>query len=264
MPEPVKPARLVGPLADEYGRRFRAAQDERIELGVPEPEPTPKWTSPNLIGAEWSSPETDWPTRFRQRMGARLPRQAGTATHFAELFPWWGDDARARLLDAAEREDRPIVLNGPAGTGKTSVACWLGLRDAVWSVWDLSGEKPEPRVGSYMQLYRRAWGLLGQMKRGFKTPGETIDSKCLRADWLCLDDLEEAETAWDRKTLADIIVRRVDGSRRTVLCLDQDPADFEQAWGGACYGALKRSGLIVNLSRSDRPEVAGKTHMEVW
>lgn len=237
-------------------QHVETAAESRRERGLPEPELLPEEAAPSVIGRAWRA--AHWTRLHRERYVGELPRNTGNREDLARRFAGWSSGSRQAILDALRDEGKPIVLNGPPRSGKTSLACWCGLSDELWTAWNLDTDPPRPRLRSYTQLYFRAWDLLSRLKDRMRSEeSEPLGVRVRKADFLCIDDLEEAETSWERKTLASIVLDRIGNARRTIVALDQTAEDFERAWPSAFCDSLRTRALVLNMSPYTSPEIGG-------
>lgn len=135
------------------------------------------------------------------------------------------------------RPTRGLLMYGPVGTGKSTVACALAV--------DLG----EPDGC----LYRDLRESLATAKAQFNGDDDGLEVKRLvRANPLVLDDIgKPRRTEWAVETLRDVVERRYDRGLSTIATSNLELDQLEVLLGSAAYSRLRGSTYALRVSGTD-------------
>lgn len=124
-----------------------------------------------------------------------------------------------------------VVLLGKRGTGKTQLAVCL-LAEACRA----------GKTGRYL----KALDLFREIRNCYRKDGpselETVDKLC-GLGCLVLDEAHErSDSEWENRTLTNIIDRRYDAVRSTVLVSNMDKAGFAESVGPSIVSRIHECG----------------------
>ncbi len=205
-------------------RQARSTGDSPTQL-FSEPGAFVKWQNPSGYtgihdtGRYWR--ESGAPERHKQKIRDR---------HAAE-GPW-GDEYR-RLKPVA-LAGKMIVLLGKRGTGKTQMAVDL-LADIC-----ATGE---------MVKYLKVMDLFREIRSCYRKDGpsevETVDRMC-KTGGLVIDEAHErSDSDWENRTLTNIIDRRYDDLKTTILVSNMTRETFGEAMGPSFKSRMQECGNII-------------------
>lgn len=148
---------------------------------------------------------------------------------------WWG-----------AHRDRPLVMLGPTGRGKTTAAAWCCVEFAMGYPWNdgpSGGKAREPLVWldatELVQL--REWTDIGK---------EYAD-RCLRASLLVIDDAGHEGTVTGKQALVDLLMKRTDGKAATVLATNLTGAEFRARYTEPLADRLRNFGYVPEIGAGD-------------
>lgn len=137
----------------------------------------------------------------------------------------------------------PLVLLGPTGRGKSTAAAWCCVEFAKTWPWNGLGRLLEPLVwldATYL-VRLREWTDVG---------AEYVD-RCLRAQLLVVDDAGHEGTSTGRQALIDLLMKRTDRARGTILSANLTGAEFRARYTEPLADRLRHLAVV--------PELAGGT-----
>jgi len=250
--------RPTGPVA--LGPIMRGLQRKFLDLadGVQPRPPTGPATAlararANAITDQWR--EADWPLAPKQVILRELPTPLTIVTAefgeraFSHIPPLRLEAAR----DALDQPGSLLIVGGLSGRGKTTLACWLALRDCLTHEWDmrnLTGNRPQHLRPGYRQFYARAWPLMAALKRYHRSGDETDARARLArsADLAVFDDLHELDTIYEFRTMADILVTRAGNNKRTILLTEHSQEKLLDTLGGDIAVIAARQGMYLSAT----------------
>lgn len=142
-----------------------------------------------------------------------------------------------RQLRTGPRPQRGLLLHGPVGTGKTTVAAAMAA--------DLG----EPDRCCYRDLRR----VYAQAKAEMDTAdaGREVE-RLVRAPLLVLDDVgKQRATPWAVEVLRDVVERRHDGGGLTVATTNLSLDDLATLLGPAAWSRLHSGTVAVRVDGDD-------------
>lgn len=144
---------------------------------------------------------------------------------------WWG-----------AHRDKPLVMLGPTGLGKSTAAAWLCVEFAKVHPWNdgPSGGRPrEPLVWlDATDLVRLTdWTDIGR---------DWVD-RCLRAELLVIDDAGHEGTVTGKQALVDLLMKRTDAKAATVLATNLTGAEFRTRYTEPLADRLRNFGYVPEL-----------------
>lgn len=148
-----------------------------------------------------------------------------------------------------------LILGGAVGVGKTGLAVGA-MRELVFS-----GKSRSPHFVGCDDLFR---SLQESMDRSDDRKGDersegysTIIRRCQRADLLLIDDLGQTrETPWRTEVIEEIIGKRNEDKRPTIVTTNLDLDDLRANVGGRSFSRLKDDATIVAVTGADRRVLA--------
>lgn len=170
---------------------------------------------------------------------AGIPKRFQTAVADSDaqyrVTPWLND------LYAGEPAGA-LVLCGPVGTGKTHLACALARM-----IIKRGGRMDYVSALTYGQRIRATWG-----KRGDETE-TSILSRYVGSKALVLDELG-ATNEIDTGIVEKLICARYDEDllRRTIVCTNTPPADWDKAFGTRAADRIRESCTLIPLTGASR------------
>ncbi len=177
------------------------------------------YTGSHDTGAYWR--ESGVPDLHRGKIGDR---------HYADGK--WGDTYHRLKQFAAD--GALIVLLGSRGTGKTQLA--VGLLADVCA------------AGNRVR-YLKAMDLFREIRNCYRKDGpsevETVDKLC-KCGALVIDEAQErSDSEWENRTLTNIIDRRYDGMKTTILVSNMTRQAFGEAVGPSVVSRMHERGEVV-------------------
>lgn len=143
-----------------------------------------------------------------------------------------------RLLPRVIDRNALLILIGDHGPGKTQIATW-------WAAKRLE-------AGNGAGLYVKTADLLGEIKQTWSDGGRNAFSerdvlaKYRRAKYLVLDEFHErGASAWDVRTLNNILDHRYDAMLVTVIIANLSPQDFEQQVSASIRSRTEETGGLI-------------------
>ncbi|HEX2972655.1 MAG TPA: ATP-binding protein [Tepidisphaeraceae bacterium] len=144
----------------------------------------------------------------------------------------WGETYR-RLCDRLPQGPL-IVLLGKRGTGKTQLAACL-LADLC-------------RAGG-MVRYLKTMDLFREIRACYRPDGpnevKTVNQLCRYAGLVLDEAHERSDSEWENRTLSNIVDRRYDAMRTTILVSNMTKEAFAQAVGPSIVSRIHESGEVV-------------------
>lgn len=144
----------------------------------------------------------------------------------------WGDTYR-RLVPIVAGGGL-VVLLGKRGTGKTQMAVDL-LADVC-------------AAGNRVR-YLKAMDLFREIRNCYRKDGpsevETVDKLCKFAALVIDEAHERSDSDWENRTLTNIIDRRYDAKRSTVLVSNMTKQAFGEAVGPSIVSRIHETGEVV-------------------
>lgn len=188
-----------------------------------------------LISAAWKKADE------AQRKGFLLDPPPGAA------------EIREQAFQAISQPGGCVLLLGQRGTGKTQLACELGLRIASNEV--LTAPPPH-HVGSDStpQRYEVLADLFALEKASWKnhdskTPGPLMQIR--EVEYLVLDEIQErTESQWEDGELVRLFDYRYRDMKRTVLIANLDVAGFRQKMPASIWSRVLETGTVVECNWS--------------
>lgn len=145
--------------------------------------------------------------------------------------------AREKLLNGIEN-NHIIALLGIRGPGKTQLA--------VSAIWELSNRLKTSRYLKALDLFREIRSTYNASAGG---PSEKSVIRLLcRLDLLVIDELDQrAETTFEQNALVNLIDRRYDAKRPTLLISNQPSDGFAQMMGDSVVSRMceHNSGTVI-------------------
>ncbi len=174
-----------------------------------------------LIDADRLWRDSGVPERHKGKAGAR--HDAAGA---------WGETYR-ELRDALPGGPL-LVLLGKRGTGKTQLAV-----DLLADICD----------GGKAVRYLKTMDLFREIRACFRPDGpdevRTVDKLCRYAGLVLDEAHERSDSDWENRTLTNIIDRRYDAMRTTILVSNLTKEAFAQAAGASIVSRIHESGQVV-------------------
>lgn len=156
---------------------------------------------------------------------------------------------RSRAADAADswwhgmRPERPLLaLLGPTGLGKTAAAAWAAFcmaRSYPWNTQAGGGLAWEPLVW----LAAADIALL----QGWFNDGKRQYEEALRAFFLVIDDAGHEKERPAIAALTDLLMRRIDANRATVLTTNLRGREFAGRYGVPVVDRMKAKAFVPEL-----------------
>ena len=143
-----------------------------------------------------------------------------------------------RWIDTYE-PSRGLLLAGPVGTGKSTLAGAVGL----WL------------QAPYRCSFWPVGALMAAMKAEMDTPtdGYTVRQKIEKRPALVLDDLgTELPTGWQTNVLTELVAQRYDQSLTLVATTNLTPRQLEQRLGERTVSRLHEMCELVEVTGADR------------
>lgn len=144
---------------------------------------------------------------------------------------WWG----------AHRE-KPLVMLGPTGLGKTTAAAWLCVEFAKAFPWNdapSGGRQREPLV------WLDATDLV--QLREWTDVGREYAERCLKASLLIIDDAGHEGTVTGKQALVDLLMKRTDSKAMTTLATNLTGAEFRARYTEPLADRLRNFGDVPEL-----------------
>lgn len=161
------------------------------------------------------------------------------AEHFRDL-----DLSKLRdALEAFDRRGGSVMICGPRGRGKTQLACWLGMRDAL-----IPEGAPGQAAADYRQQYVVWRARLEAQRatfddergRGLRLPD------LLGANLVVLDEVQEdSKSDFARSELTLLIDHRYGHMRRSIVVANCKPEQLQETLGTSAFSRLNETGGVL-------------------
>lgn len=165
-------------------------------------------------------------------------RHRARAIERHEATGQWGEEYR-KLRDGLASGPL-IVLFGKRGTGKTQLA--IGLMADVC----LKTQKPVH--------YCKAMDLFREIRACYRKDGpdevKTVDRFCGYACLVVDEAHERSDSEWENRTLTNIVDRRYDAMKTTILVSNLDRKSFGDALGPSIVSRIHEAGIVVDCNWS--------------
>lgn len=142
--------------------------------------------------------------------------------------------------------DKPLVMLGPTGLGKSTAAAWACVEFAKTYPWNDGpggGRQREPLV----------WLEATELVRltEWTEVGKEYADRCLRASLLVIDDAGHEGTVTGKQALVDLLMKRTDSKASTVLATNLTGAEFRARYTEPLADRLRNWGYVPELGGGD-------------
>lgn len=174
--------------------------------------------------------------RARELFAGAKAEEVKTRDFAKRAFPRIPEGAIARLASKLSARGGSAILCGPRGTGKTTLACWLGITTALehggtqrYAVWPDVTDEERSR---FRAEEHKASPILALRK----------------PDFLVLDEIDsDLRTDFSANQLARLIDHRYGAFLRTVLIVNAAPDELQAVLGAAVLSRMNDTGGILHF-----------------
>lgn len=188
--------------------------------------------------------ETEQAERYRRQRAEWLFRQSGCPNrHVLNLdridagkVPKWAEFRNLLVDQAGYANGYLIALLGPRGTGKTEMG--------VSVIHDCCGRLLTCRYVKALDLFRDLRRAFTPVARGERGESERdVIEEWARLDLLVIDELHQrGESEFENNTLVNLLDRRYDARRCTILIANQSKSEFAAAMGDSVVSRIHETG----------------------
>lgn len=180
----------------------------------------------------------------RANLPDRHTQLGATAGRAVSPVEWLNALGMVRTCCGDLRGGKIILLAGPRGTGKTQIAV-----DVAAGIICEDMPKMEPREPYYI----KAMDFFRQIRETFRDDSTLSEVQILmRFIKPCLLIIDEAHergnTDFESRTLANIIDRRYDEIKNTILITNQSRGEFAKTIGPSVISRMHETGLVVECN----------------